>query len=73
MMETAGKRGLSEAALKNIAVLTMTLDHVTAFILKEYLVSQGILNLYSNDWYTIGRVIGRIAFVLYAFMIAEGA
>jgi len=72
-METAGKRGLSEAALKNIAVLTMTLDHVTAFILKEYLVSQGILNLYSNDWYTIGRVIGRIAFVLYAFMIAEGA
>lgn len=72
-METAGKRGLSEAVLKNIAVITMTIDHVTAFLLKEYLNSQGIMNLYTSDLYTVGRVIGRIAFVLYAFMLAEGA
>ena len=72
-METAAKRGLSEAVLKNVAVITMTIDHVTAFLLKAYLNSQGVMNLYTNDLYTIGRVIGMIAFVLYAYMIAEGA
>ena len=72
-MEYTGRKGISEAVLKNIAVITMTIDHVTAFILKAYLNSQGIINVYTSDLYTIGRVIGRIAFVLYAFMIAEGA
>ncbi|MBQ9030864.1 MAG: hypothetical protein IJ106_05355 [Parasporobacterium sp.] len=71
-METT-RKGLSAAVLKNIAVITMTIDHVTAFLLKAYLYQQGNLNVYSNDWYVLGRVIGRIAFVLYAFMIAEGA
>lgn len=66
-------KGLSAAALKNIAVVTMTIDHVTAFLLKMYLRSQGVASLYSNDWYTLGRVVGRIAFVIYAFMLAEGA
>ena len=67
------KKGISEAVLKNVAVITMTIDHVTAYILKEYLRNQGITSLYTSDLYTAGRIIGRIAFVLYAFMIAEGA
>lgn len=72
-MENSSKRGISAAILKNVAVLTMTIDHLTAFLLKDYLVSMGITDLYSNTFYWLGRVIGRIAFVLYAFMIAEGA
>ena len=72
-METSTRRGISAAVLKNIAVITMTIDHVTAFLLKRYLQSQGVLRLYDNIWYTLGRDIGRIAFVLYAFMLAEGA
>ncbi|MCF0230167.1 MAG: hypothetical protein HUJ76_10825 [Parasporobacterium sp.] len=72
-MNTSAKKGLSAAVLKNIAVITMTLDHVTAFILKAYLVSNGMTRYYNNEWYALGRYIGRIAFVLYAFMLAEGA
>jgi len=72
-LETSVRRGISAAVLKNVAVLTMTIDHVTAFLLKKYLQSQGVLRLYDSFWYTLGRDIGRIAFVLYAFMIAEGA
>ena len=72
-MTESTRKGISAAVLKNIAVLTMTIDHVTAYLLKDYLYSQGIRDLYSNGWYFAGRVVGRIAFVLYAFMIAEGA
>lgn len=72
-MEETRKRGLSAAVLKNIAVITMTIDHVTAVLLKAYLKSQYVTNLYTSQWYYWGRVIGRIAFVLYAFMIAEGS
>lgn len=72
-METTNTRGISAAVLKNIAVLTMTIDHATAFLLKHYLFSHGTMSLYSNLWYCLGRGIGRIAFVLYAFMLAEGA
>ncbi len=71
-LETTQK-GISAAVLKNVAVLTMTIDHVTAFILKAYLNDIGVASVYTNTWYWLGRVIGRIAFVLYAFMIAEGA
>ena len=66
-------RGISAAVLKNVALLTMTLDHVTGVVFAAYLRTQGVHSLYSSDLYTLGRVIGRIAFVLYAFMIAEGA
>ena len=72
-MEYTGRKGISAAVLKNIAVITMTIDHVTAFLLKDYLRSVGVTDLYSNEWYLLGRIIGRIAFVLYAFMVAEGA
>jgi len=72
-MPASGRKGISAAVLKNIAVITMTIDHATAFLLKSYLQSTGIQNPYDNEWYWLGRVIGRIAFVLYAFMIAEGA
>ena len=72
-METASKRGISEAVLKNIALITMTIDHLTAFILSEYLMNHGVYNAYNNQWYLLGRIIGRIAFVLYAFMLVEGA
>lgn len=47
-------------ALKIIGLLTMTLDHVAV-----WLVPPGTLNL-------VLRCIGRIAFPLFAFMIAEG-
>jgi hypothetical protein len=47
--------------LKIIAALTMVIDHVGFIFLNP-----------DTDLYTISRAIGRIAFVLFAYMIAEG-
>ena len=72
-MNVTRSKGISAAVLKHVALLTMTIDHLTCFLLKDYLQGIGVVSLYSSTWYWLGRVIGRIAFVLYAFMIAEGA
>ena len=51
------KLGLSNNQLKILAMVAMTLDHVGAFLFPHTL------------WL---RVVGRLAFPIYAFMIAEG-
>jgi hypothetical protein len=51
------KRGLSGNALKLIALLTMTVDHI------GYILFPSVLWL---------RIVGRLAFPIYAFLIAEG-
>lgn len=48
---------LSGNMLKIIAILTMTIDHIGAYLLPRYLIL---------------RIIGRIALPIFAFMIAEG-
>ncbi len=48
---------LSNNQLKMIALVCMTLDHIGAYIL--------------TDWIIL-RIIGRIAFPIFAYMIAEG-
>lgn len=51
------KRGLSQEGLKMIACITMLIDHVGAAIT-------------GNLWL---RIVGRIAFPIFCFLIAEGA
>ena len=51
------KRGLSQEGLKLIACLAMLVDHVGAILLPQYM------------WL---RIIGRISFPIYCFMLAEG-
>jgi len=51
------KFGLTCNQLKLLALITMTVDHVGAYLLPDIL------------WL---RIIGRLAFPIYAFMIAEG-
>lgn len=51
------KLGLTGNQLKLLAVITMTIDHVGAHLLPEV------------QWL---RIIGRLAFPIYAYMIAEG-
>lgn len=53
--------GLSGSALKVIALISMVIDHVAL-----YLMEQGTL------LYETMRCIGRIAFPVFAFLIAEG-
>lgn len=51
------KVGLSGNALKLIALITMTVDHVGLLLLPQY---------------PVLRIIGRLAFPIFAYMIAEG-
>lgn len=51
------KRGLSNNQLKILAMVAMTLDHVGAYLFPQVI------------WL---RLVGRLAFPIYAFMIAEG-
>lgn len=50
-------KGLSGNQLKLIALICMTADHVGLMLLPQY---------------TVLRIIGRLAFPIYAYMIAEG-
>lgn len=51
------EKGLSQEALKSIACITMLLDHIGATMVRGYTL----------------RIIGRIAFPIFCFLMAEGA
>ncbi len=78
-MKVFGEKGISAAVIKNIALLSMVIDHVIGIIYCQYLINTASdsyttsIRFYANKWYFAGRLIGRLAFVLYAFMLAEGA
>lgn len=65
------KRGLSQEALKLLACMTMLVDHLAVIIVMG--------SLYSThhgmrlEIYETMRLIGRIAFPIYCFLLAEGS
>ena len=63
---------LDASHLKVIAMVSMIIDHVTAFLLLEFL-PEISGSLYQFPIYAIGRHIGRIAFPIFCFQISEGA
>ena len=87
MGETQTKRGISSAVLKNIAVVTMLIDHIGAVIIARLLirnsmygsmVSQEAYNVWKGQYdslygiYMAMRIIGRFAFPIYCFLLVEG-
>lgn len=70
------KKGkVSSAFLKNVAYTTMFIDHFFVVVFMAYIQwagMQGVFIDHANEIYTVGRAIGRIAFVLFAFMASEG-
>lgn len=66
---------VSEAALKNIAYISMFIDHFFAVVfykLAGWFSYQGNPISDANTIYRVGRAVGRPAFVLFAFMAVEG-
>lgn len=64
------KTGLSGSTLKLVAVLTMFIDHLAAAVLIRMMLAgrgQGLYHIYN-----VMREIGRTAFPIYCFMLAEG-
>ena len=59
-------RFLSGSALKVIAVVSMTIDHIAYYVLYQ---EMGI----GDNWlYETMRCFGRLAFPIFAFLIVEG-
>ncbi len=68
-------RCLSGSVLKMIAILTMLLDHTAFYILSEFpFCTASFLTLLgkSISLYSICRIIGRVAFPLFCFLVVEG-
>lgn len=66
---------ISGAVLKNIAYLSMFIDHFFAVIILNYLwmtAVDGVWDTKLKILYRAGRAVGRIAFILFAHQIVEG-
>lgn len=70
------KTGVSQEGLKLIACVTMLIDHVGAVLVYSWYLaeSRAIGMSYEPLWnfYTLFRIIGRISFPIYCFLLVEG-
>ncbi|MDD3174664.1 MAG: TraX family protein [Herbinix sp.] len=82
------KRGISGSTLKLIAIFTMLIDHIGAAVIDKVLAAKGMYNLDASDIqatqtflnnnivlyivYFIMRLIGRLAFPIFCFLLVEG-
>ena len=65
------KRGISQEGLKLIACITMFIDHVAATLVWNYYLEIRSFELYC--FYNALRLIGRVAFPIFCFLLVEGA
>ena len=66
-------RGLSSAGLKNIAEISMLIDHTAQVLYISFLDRIGITDYFSDSLFSIMIFIGRLAFPIFAFLTAQGA
>lgn len=82
------RKGVTGSTLKLIAIITMLIDHTAATILDRILIARSIGGLGNNNTqaamdfmsdnaviygvYMIMRLIGRIAFPIFCFLLVEG-
>jgi hypothetical protein len=77
-VQERGKKGIYGSTLKLIAIFTMLIDHTAATILDRTMASRGINSLFGDHMTTIQyaniamRLIGRIAFPIFCFLLVEG-
>lgn len=66
---------LSGSALKLIACAAMLIDHIGAYLLRGHAwATTPLVSILGHNysWFSLCRIIGRIAFPIFAFMIVEG-
>lgn len=68
------KRGLSQEWLKIIACVTMLIDHVGATVVYDMYLNAGAAAQAQMLFkiYLLMRIIGRVSFPIYCFLLAEG-
>lgn len=82
------KKGITGSTLKLIAIVTMLIDHIGAVILERILVNNGLLAFEGGEvsemmefmaengiiliLYFVMRLIGRVAFPIFCFLLVEG-
>lgn len=78
-METQAKKGMTSTAIKVVAIVTMFIDHVAAVFLERQLADNSKLLVKSQNYFqtiytidSIMRLIGRIAFPLFIFLMVQG-
>lgn len=65
--------GLSGSALKILAIITMLIDHIGAFVVYPYLAGNNVSNYEEVfNLYYIMRIMGRVAFPIFVFLLVEG-
>ncbi|MBP5249525.1 MAG: hypothetical protein J6Z46_05930 [Lachnospiraceae bacterium] len=76
-MSDEKRRGLSASVLKTIALVTMFIDHLGGTLIYE-MDNMGMFSFLYGGLsahgiiYRVFRIVGRIAFVIFAFLLAEG-
>ena len=71
--EVPARKGISAATLKWIALVSMTIDHFAASGLFSQLAYGGMEHMAMGDaGYMTLRIIGRLAFPIYCFLLTEG-
>ena len=65
-------RGFSSASLKTLALVTMFIDHAAFILLEPLLSAAGSETTWIDSLYQVSRLIGRLAFPIYAFLIVVG-
>lgn len=70
------QKGISQEGIKLIATMTMLIDHIGAVLVYEWYMSSSIAAGTHIQWlwdlYMLLRIIGRIAFPIYCFLLVEG-
>lgn len=79
-IEQRKRRGITGSTIKLIAIITMLIDHIAATILLRYIKQQNhgsfVWNMATAEpievVYIIMRLIGRLAFPIFIFLLVEG-
>lgn len=75
LQKTERGYGITGAVLKNTAYIAMLIDHFFAVVFLNYMshhLVNGAFDPALMPIYRAGRAVGRIAFILFAFLIVEG-